>query len=371
MAKRVLIKGNDAIGEAALRAGCRYYFGYPITPQSELLEYRNTGVSVMEMSHRAKAYDEIIKGAEAALRRLMEIPPNYKILFLQGGASLQFAMVPMNLMRIGRADYIVTGQFASKAQKEGMKYGEARIAASSADRNFSYIPELPSGIFDPSADYVHICTNNTIYGTSYRVNLPDVGRTPLVADASSNIISEEMDVSRFGLIYAGAQKNIGIPGLTVVIVREDLLRDDLPRYVPTMMSYKVMADNDSLYNTPPTYAIYIAKLVFEYIESLGGIPAIQRQNEYKAALLYDCLDNANIVKGTADRDHRSIMNVTFVTGKPELDEKFVREAEKHALHSLKGHRSVGGMRASIYNAMPVEGVQELCEFIKEFDKRNS
>ena len=339
--------------------------------QSELVEHGNDGMSVMEMSHRSKMYQTIIDSAEASLRRVMGIPDGYKVLFLQGGATLQFAMVPMNLMKCGRADYVVTGSFASKAQQEAMKYGESRVVASSADRNYSYIPALTRSMFNPGADYVHITTNNTIYGTSFRNNLPDVAGIPLVADMSSNILSEPMDVSRFALIYAGAQKNIGPAGLTIVIIREDLLRADLPSYVPTMLNYRVAADNGSMYNTPPTFGIYMAGLVFEYIEKNGGVKAMGERNEHKAALLYDFLDNSKLFKPTAEKESRSIMNVTFLLPTEELNDAFVKGAAKNGLVNLKGHRSVGGMRASIYNAVTIEGVKALVEYMKKFETENA
>lgn len=338
--------------------------------QRELVEHAQNGMSVMEMSHRSSMYEPIQFGARDALRRLMNIPDQYEILFLQGGASLQFAQIPMNLMRHGRADYVVTGSFAKKAAEEAQKYGEVRIAASSADRNFCYIPNLARKIFSADADYVHIATNNTIYGTSFRANIPDTGAVPLVADMSSNILSETIDVSKFGLIYAGAQKNIGPAGLTIVIIRKDLVVDPIADYVPTMMSYKIAAENDSMYNTPPTYAIYMAGLVFDHLEQNGGVAAMQRQNETKAGLLYDTLDQSRLFSPTADAKDRSIMNVTFVSPSKELDAKFVAQAGQANLVNLKGHRIVGGMRASIYNAMPLEGVQALCRFIEAFDKEN-
>lgn len=335
--------------------------------QRELVEHENHGMSVMEMSHRSKMYEPIIFGARDALRRVMGIPDNYKILFLQGGATMQFAQVPINLMKSGKADYVVTGQFAKKAAAEAKKFGTVNVVASSADRNFTYIPKLTKDMFSPDADYVHITTNNTIYGTRYR-SIPDCS-APLVADMSSNIISEVMDVSKYGLIYAGAQKNIGPAGLTIVIIRDDLIADIAPN-MPTMLSYKVMADEDSMHNTPPTYAVYMAKLVFEHLESMGGVPAIQKINERKAALLYDCLDRSKLFTAPVEKEFRSLMNVTFVAPTDELNDKFVKQAAAAGLVNLKGHRSVGGMRASIYNAMPEEGVEALVRFIEQFERDN-
>ena len=338
------------------------------TAASEMLNYKGSGMSVMEMSHRSPVYDEIIKDAEAKLRQLMNIPDNYKVLFLQGGASTQFAAVPLNLMKTKKADYIVSGQFSGKAQKEAMKYGEARIVASSKDANFSFIPKTDKSTFNADADYVHICFNNTIYGTKFPY-IPDTGDIPLVADMSSCIISEPVDVSKFGLIYAGAQKNMAPAGLTVVIVREDLIgnaRED----TPAMLDYKLMADNDSMYNTPPCYCIYVAKLVYEWILGLGGLEKMKEMNEKKANLLYDYLDSQDYYIAPVEKESRSMMNVTFVTGDSDLDKKFAKEAEANGLKNLKGHRSVGGMRASIYNAMPYEGVEKLVQFMKDFAKNN-
>jgi len=335
---------------------------------SEMLNYKGSGMSVMEMSHRSPVYDEIIKEAEALLRKLMNIPDNYKVLFLQGGASTQFAAVPLNLMKSGKADYIVSGQFSGKAQKEAMKYGEAKIVASSKDANFSFIPKTDKATFSPDADYVHVCFNNTIYGTKFPY-IPDTGDIPLVADMSSCIISEPVDVSKFGLIYAGAQKNMAPAGLTLVIVREDLIGNARPD-TPAMLDYKLMADNDSMYNTPPCYCIYIAKLVYEWILGLGGLEKMKEMNEKKANLLYDYLDSQDYYVAPVQKESRSMMNVTFVTGDADLDKKFAKEAEAQGLKNLKGHRSVGGMRASIYNAMPYEGVEKLVEFMKEFAKNN-
>ncbi|MDR1689072.1 MAG: 3-phosphoserine/phosphohydroxythreonine transaminase [Clostridiales bacterium] len=336
--------------------------------RDELVNYKNTGTSVMEMSHRSKAYLEIITDAESLLRELMAIPENYKVLFLQGGASMQFSMVPQNLMVNKKADYVNTGQFAKKASSEAKKFGEVNIVASSEDKTFSYIPELNPAKFTKDADYFHITMNNTIFGTRF-TKIPDTGSVPLVTDMSSSILSEVYDVSKFGLIYAGAQKNIGPAGVTVVIIREDLL-GRAPSSLATMLDYKTHADNDSMYNTPPTYAIYIAKLVFEWLKGLGGVSAIQKINEEKAAYLYDYLDNSALFKAPVVKGDRSLMNATFITGSDELDSKFVKEAEKAGFVNLKGHRSVGGMRASIYNAMPTEGIKALVEFMKKFETEN-
>ncbi len=335
----------------------------------EMLCYGESGMSVMEMSHRSKHYDAIIKEAEALLREIMNIPDNYKVLFLQGGASTQFAAVPLNLMtKNGKADYILSGQFSTKAYKQAQKYGDVVVAASSKEENFSVIPETTRESFRPDADYVHICFNNTIYGTKYNY-IPDTGDVPLVADMSSCIISEPVDVTKFGLIYAGAQKNMAPAGLTLVIVREDLIGNCMD-ITPEMLNYKLMADADSMYNTPPCYCIYVAKLVYEWIKNLGGLEAMKKLNEKKAALLYDYLDSQDYYIAPVKKSSRSMMNVTFVTGNEELDKKFPAEAAKAGLENLKGHRSVGGMRASIYNAMPYEGVEALVEFMKKFAAEN-
>lgn len=335
----------------------------------EMLSYGDAGMSVMEMSHRSKPYEAIIESAEAVLRKLMNIPENYKVLFLQGGASTQFAMVPMNLLKkSGKADYIITGQFAKKAAEECEKFGTVNRVASSADKTFSYIPKLTKADFDPEADYCHITYNNTIFGTRYTY-IPDTGDVPLVADISSIILSEEIDVTKFGLLYAGAQKNMGPAGLTVVIIREDLIGDPI-KGTPTMLTYKVHADNGSMYNTPPTYSIYMCKLILEWLDRMGGISAIQKINEEKAAILYDFLDSSTLFKAPVEKADRSLMNVTFVTGDADLDAAFVKAAAVEGLVNLKGHRSVGGMRASIYNAMPVEGVKKLVAFMQAFEKEN-
>ena len=335
---------------------------------AEMVDYHGTGMSVMEMSHRSPAYDAIIKKAEADFRKVMNIPDNYKVLFLQGGASTQFAAVPLNLMKTGKADYILSGQFSTKAYKEALKYGDAKAAASSKDANFSFVPETTRESFRPDADYVHICFNNTIYGTKFPY-IPDTGDIPLVADMSSCIMSEPIDVTKFGVIYAGAQKNMAPAGLTVVIVREDLL-GNARQDTPSMLDWKLMADNDSMYNTPPCYPIYIAGLVYEWVLGLGGLEKLKEMNQKKAALLYDYLDSQDYYIAPVKKDSRSMMNVTFVTGVEELDKKFPKEAEKAGLFNLKGHRSVGGMRASIYNAMPYEGVEKLVAFMKQFAAEN-
>ena len=337
---------------------------------SEMLDYQGSGQSVMEMSHRSKTYQAIIDGCSALLREVLNIPENYEILFLQGGASSQFAMLPLNLAtKSGSADFVLTGQWAKKAYAECKKLAKAREVASSADKTFTYIPKLDPANFDPNADYFHICWNNTIYGTRF-TELPDTGSVPLVADMSSSILSEPLDVSKFGVIYAGAQKNMGPAGLTVVIIRKDLIGD--PREgTPTMFTYKIHAENGSMYNTPPTYAIYICKLVLEWIKNdIGGLEKMKELNEKKAKILYDFLDSSKLFKGTVVPEDRSLMNIPFVTGSEELDAKFVKESVDAGFTNLKGHRSVGGMRASIYNAMPVEGVEKLCDFIRAFDKNN-
>ncbi|MBQ2931495.1 MAG: 3-phosphoserine/phosphohydroxythreonine transaminase [Clostridia bacterium] len=339
------------------------------TAQREMLDYNGSGQSVMEMSHRSPVYDAIIKQTEADFRELMNIPDNYKVLFLQGGASTQFAAIPLNLMKNGKADYVVSGQFSGKAFKEAKKYGDAKCIATSEDKTFSYIPEITPDMVREDADYVHVCYNNTIFGTKYP-EVPNVGDAVLVADMSSCITSEPVDVTKFGVIYAGAQKNMAPAGLTVVIIREDLLgnaRED----IPTMLDYKTMADNDSMYNTPPCYAIYIAGLVYKWALKNGGLEAMKERNEKKAALLYDFLDQSKLFKATADKKCRSLMNVCFVTGDAELDKKFCNEAKDAGFVNLKGHRSVGGMRASIYNAMPYEGVAALVEFMKKFEAENA
>lgn len=336
---------------------------------SELVEYGTSGQSVMEMSHRSKEYEAIINECERLFREVMSIPDNYKVLFLQGGASLQFAMVPLNLMKSGKADFVLTGQWAKKALSEAKKFGSCTEIASSADKTFSYIPELDSSKFSKDADYFHICLNNTIYGTKF-AKLPETGNVPLVADLSSCILSEPIDVSKFGIIYAGAQKNIGPAGLTVVIIREDLI-GNAREGTPTMLDYKTHSENGSMYNTPPTYAIYICKLVLEWILSNGGLAAMKKHNEAKAAILYDFLDSSKLFRATVEKGSRSLMNVPFITGDEELDKKFISEAKAKGFINIKGHRSVGGMRASIYNAMPIEGVEKLVALMKEFESANT
>ena len=336
----------------------------------EMLDYHGRGQSVMEMSHRSKEYQGIIDSTESLLREVMGIPDNYKVLFLQGGASSQFAMIPMNLMaKNGKADFVLTGQWATKAYQEASRYGEAHVVASSKDKTFSYIPELDPAAFTKDADYFHICMNNTIYGTRY-TKLPETGDVPLVADISSCILSEPIDVSRFALLYAGAQKNMAPAGLTVVIIREDLIGHAMD-ITPTMFNYKTHADNGSMYNTPPCYNIYIAGLVLEWIrDEIGGLEEMKKINEKKAGMLYDFLDRSKLFRGTVVPKDRSLMNVPFVTGSDELDAKFVKAATAAGFVNLKGHRTVGGMRASIYNAMPVEGVEKLVSFMQNFEKEN-
>ena len=338
---------------------------------AEMLDYEGSGQSVMEMSHRSKVYQSIIDKTEALLREIMNIPDNYKVLFLQGGASSQFAMVPMNLMTgSGKADYIVTGQWAKKAFKEAARYGDAKAVTSSEDKTFSYIPKLTREDFRPDADYVHICMNNTIYGTVYK-DLPDTGDVPLVADISSCVLSEPIDITKFGVLYAGAQKNMAPSGVTVVIVREDLIGKAMD-IAPTMFNYQTHADNGSMFNTPPCYTIYVMKLVLEWIkENFGGLDKMKELNEKKAKMLYDFLDNSKLFKGTVVPEDRSLMNVPFITGNDELDAKFVKESTAAGFVNLKGHRSVGGMRASIYNAMPLEGVEKLVAFMQKFEEENT
>ena len=337
---------------------------------AEMLDYKGTGMSVMEMSHRSKAYQEIIDEAEADLRELMNIPDNYKVLFLQGGASQQFAMIPMNLMKNGVADYIVTGQWAKKAYQEAQKYGKANAVASSADKTFSYIPDCSDLPISEDADYVYICENNTIYGTKYKT-LPNTKGKILVSDVSSCFLSEPVDVTKYGVIYGGVQKNIGPAGVVIVIIREDLIPEEALPGTPTMLQYKIHADNGSMYNTPPAYGIYICGKVFKWLKKMGGLEAMQAHNEKKAKILYDFLDSSKLFRGTVRKEDRSLMNVPFVTGNEELDAKFVKEAKEAGFENLKGHRTVGGMRASIYNAMPIEGVEKLVEFMRDFEARNA
>ena len=336
---------------------------------AEILDYNGTGMSVMEMSHRSKAFEGIIGDAEKTLRELMNIPENYKVLFLQGGASQQFAMIPMNLMKNKVADHIITGQWAKKAASEAKIFGKVNVLASSEDKTFSYIPDLKNLKISDDADYVYICHNNTIYGTTYK-ELPEVGDKILVADMSSDFLSEPVDVTKYGLIFAGAQKNIGPAGVVVVIIREDLLTDEVLPGTPTMLRYKIHADNNSLYNTPPAYGIYICGKVFKWIKNKGGLEGMKKINEEKASILYDYLDSSSMFKGTVVKKDRSLMNAPFVTGSDELDAKFVKESKAAGFENLKGHRSVGGMRASIYNAMPIEGVKALVAFMKKFEEEN-
>ncbi len=336
---------------------------------AEMLDYNGSGMSVMEMSHRSKVYDDIIKTAEADLRELMGIPENYEVLFLQGGAWTQFSAIPMNLMKNGVADYIVTGQWAKKAWQEAQKYGKAVKVASSEDETFSYIPDCSDLPIDDDADYVYICENNTIYGTKFW-NLPNTKGKDLVADVSSCFLSEPVDVNKYGVIYGGVQKNIGPAGVTIVIIRKDLIREDLAEYVPTMLRYKTHADAHSLFNTPPCYGIYICGKVFKWLKANGGLSAMKTRNEEKAKILYDFLDQSEMFKGTVRKEDRSLMNVPFITGNDELDAKFVAESKAAGLENLKGHRSVGGMRASIYNAMPKAGVEKLVQFMSDFEKNN-
>ena len=337
--------------------------------QKEMVEYGKAGMSVMEMSHRSKDYEEIINSCEALVRELMNVPDNYKVLFLQGGGSSQFAMIPMNLgNKNKKCDIVITGQWAKKAAQEAERYITVNKIASSADKTFSYIPKLDKATFSKDADYFYICLNNTIYGTKF-AELPDTGDVPLVADISSCIMSEELDVSKFGLLFAGAQKNLGPAGVTLVIVREDLIGNAMD-ITPTMFNYQIHTDNGSMYNTPPTYGIYIMKLVLEWIKEQGGVEAVQAVNEKKAKILYDFLDSSDMFKGTVVPEDRSLMNVPFVTEDEDLNAKFIKEAKEAGFVNLKGHRSVGGMRASIYNAMPVEGVEKLVEFMKKFEAEN-
>lgn len=338
---------------------------------AEMLDYNGTGMSVMEMSHRSKAFEEIIQTAEKDIRDLMNIPDNYKVLFLQGGASQQFAMIPMNFMKNGVADYIITGQWAKKAWQEAQKYGKANAVASSADKTFSYIPDCSDLPIDDDADYIYICENNTIYGTKFK-ELPNTKGKTLIADVSSCFLSEPIDVTKYGVIYGGVQKNVGPAGVVIAIIREDLIPEKpYVENTPTMLQYKTQADNNSLYNTPPCYGIYICGKVFKWIKKMGGLEAMKAHNEKKAAILYDYLDQSKLFKGTVEKKDRSLMNVPFVTGDADLDAKFVKEAKAAGFENLKGHRTVGGMRASIYNAMPIEGVEKLVEFLGKFEQENA
>ena len=336
---------------------------------AEMLDYRGTGMSVMEMSHRSAAFQAIIDEAEADLRDLMGIPENYKVLFLQGGATLQFAAIPMNLMKNGKADYIVSGGWSKKAFKEAKLYGDVRLVASSEDENFTYVPNVDELEFRPDADYVYICENETVYGNKYH-KLPETGDVPLVADVSSCFLSEPIDVSKYGLIYGGVQKNVGPAGVVIVIIREDLISEDVNPATPNIMRYKTQADAGSMSNTPPCYGIYICGKVFKWIKAQGGLEGMKKINEEKAALLYDYLDSTDFYQAPVRKEDRSIMNVPFVTGDAELDKKFVAGAKEVGIENIKGHRSVGGMRASIYNAMPIEGVQALVDYMKKFEAEN-
>lgn len=337
--------------------------------QAEMMDYRGTGMSVMEMSHRSKTFEAIIQEAEKDLRELMNIPEKYKVLFLQGGASLQFAMIPMNLMRNKVADYIVTGQWAKKAWQEAQKYGKANKIASSEDRNYSYIPDCSDLPISEDADYVYICENNTIYGTKFQ-ELPNTKGKDLVADVSSCFLSEPVDVSKYAVLYGGVQKNIGPAGMVIAVIREDLITDEALLGTPTMMKYKTHADAGSMYNTPNCYCIYMCGKVFKWLKRRGGLEAMKEYNEKKAKILYDFLDSSRLFHGTVEEEYRSLMNVPFVTGNSELDAKFIQEAKEAGFENLKGHRTVGGMRASIYNAMPIEGVEALTAFMKKFEKEN-
>lgn len=335
----------------------------------EMLDYRGTGMSVMEMSHRSRAYQTILDEAEQDLRDLMSIPSDYKVLFLQGGASQQFAMIPMNLMKNRVADFIITGQWAKKAYQEAQKYGKANVIASSADKTFSYIPDCADLPVSEDADYVYICENNTIYGTKFH-RLPETKGKPLVSDVSSCFLSEPVDVRKYGIVYGGVQKNIGPAGVVIVIIREDLIPETPLSGTPTMLTYRIHAESGSLYNTPPAYGIYICGKVFKWLKRQGGLAAMKAYNEKKAAVLYDFLDSSRMFRGTVEKKDRSLMNVPFVTGDPALDAKFVRDAEAAGFVNLKGHRTVGGMRASIYNAMPLEGVEALVAFMRRFEAEN-
>ena len=338
------------------------------TAAEEMLDYHGSGMSVMEMSHRSKVFEDILQTAKQDLRELVGIPENYKILFLQGGGNTQFAMVPMNLMRKGQADYILTGQWAKKAAKEAEMYGKVNIIGSSADKTFTYIPDVKQLQISPDADYVYICQNNTIYGTVYH-ELPETGDIPLVADVSSMLLSEPVDITKYGIWWGGAQKNVGPAGVAIVVIREDLIREDVLPGTPTMLRYKTHADADSLYNTPPCWGIYVCGLVFKWLKAMGGLEEMQRRNQRKAKLLYDFLDSSAVFKGTVRREDRSLMNVPFVTGDEALDKKFIAEATAAGFVNLKGHRTVGGMRASIYNAMPEQGVKDLVAFMKDFESK--
>lgn len=340
------------------------------TAAAEMLDYHGCGMSVMEMSHRSKEFQDIIDTTEADFRELLGVPDNYKVLFLQGGGNTQFAMVPMNLMKNKVADYIVTGQWAKKAAKEAEKYGTVHVVASSADKTFTYIPDLSDLPIDSDADYVYICQNNTIYGTTIKT-LPNTKGKDLVSDVSSMFLSEPMDVTKYGILWGGVQKNVGPAGVTIVVIRDDLIREDVLPFTPTMLTYKTHADKGSLYNTPPCYNIYICGLVFKWLKEMGGLSEMKKRNEEKAKILYDYLDQSKLFKGTVVPKDRSLMNVPFITGNEELDKKFIAESSAAGLKNLKGHRTVGGMRASLYNAMPKKGVETLVEFMDKFEKENA
>ena len=340
------------------------------TAAAEMLDYHGCGMSVMEMSHRSKEFQDIIDTAEADFRELLGVPDNYKVLFLQGGGNTQFAMVPMNLMKNKVADYIVTGQWAKKAAKEAEKYGTVHVVASSADKTFTYIPDLSDLPIDSDADYVYICQNNTIYGTTIKT-LPNTKGKDLVSDVSSMFLSEPMDVTKYGILWGGVQKNVGPAGVTIVVIRDDLIREDVLPFTPTMLTYKTHADKGSLYNTPPCYNIYICGLVFKWLKEMGGLSEMKKRNEEKAKILYDYLDQSKLFKGTVVPKDRSLMNVPFITGNEELDKKFIAESSAAGLKNLKGHRTVGGMRASLYNAMPKKGVETLVQFMDKFEKENA
>ena len=340
------------------------------TAAAEMLDYHGCGMSVMEMSHRSKEFQDIIDTAEADFRELLGVPDNYKVLFLQGGGNTQFAMVPMNLMKNKVADYIVTGQWAKKAAKEAEKYGTVHVVASSADKTFTYIPDLSDLPIDSDADYVYICQNNTIYGTTIKT-LPNTKGKDLVSDVSSMFLSGPMDVTKYGILWGGVQKNVGPAGVTIVVIRDDLIREDVLPFTPTMLTYKTHADKGSLYNTPPCYNIYICGLVFKWLKEMGGLSEMKKRNEEKAKILYDYLDQSKLFKGTVVPKDRSLMNVPFITGNEELDKKFIAESSAAGLKNLKGHRTVGGMRASLYNAMPKKGVETLVQFMDKFEKENA
>ena len=353
---------NFSAGPAVLPLDCL------LECQRELLDYDGTGMSIIEMSHRTKTFEGIVEEAKKDLKELLNIPDNYKIIFVQGGATLQFSCVPLNLMKNKKADYILTGEFSEKAYNEAKRYGDCVVVASSKDKNYSYIPDLSNLKIREDADYVYICDNNTIYGTKYK-EYPDTLGKPLVADMSSSFLSQPIDVSKFGVIFAGAQKNVGPSGLVILIIREDLIRDDLAFTVPTLLKWKTQVDADSMYNTPNTFSIYMCSKVFKWLKSIGGLEEIEKRNKEKAKILYDYLDNSKYIS-TVEKSSRSLMNVPFKTKSPTLDELFIKEAKDNNIVSIKGHRKVGGMRASIYNAMPISGVEALVDFMKKFEKEH-